>query len=501
MKKLFFSLLVTGFVLASGMTVWAQTDLSKYGCKNFLGRQGESMCPTAEGYNACMAALKEGKVTFCVQSGLPESAARRATAIEARQKLIQHNCKETSPLSFQCPDASYSSNAWLECTAYKNGGAIGACSKRKNLLMDYADRIDAQLKGHSFGYAYVVAKKGEISIERSGGSARLKQDAPAMDMSATVKYSLASVSKNITASALLKLLNEKNLSVDAKIKAYLPYNWKPGVGIDTLTFRDLLTHKSGIRCEGRINYQGLRQVIEKGINVNDKTMGCSGTNCAAFAVGEKSIGCYSNTNYALMRVLIPVILGKIAKPQLSTLSQEQTDNENAILAANVYIDYVNKNVFAKATLPAMACKPTDGTKQGLTYKYAVPNSNGGDFGDQTLVCGSQGWFMSARQLSSYFFALNNTDLIVPSKIAEQMRNELFGYTNESEFDSPFGKIKRWWHTGFHPASMNPGEINTLVMRFSNGVEIALIINSDLSPGSFNYGDAVTNAMATALNTK
>ena len=84
-------------------------------------------------------------------------------------------------------------------------------------------------------------------------------------------------------------------------------------------------------------------------------------------------------------------------------------------ASNVYMKYVNENVFAPAGLPTISCKPTDGTQQGLTYKYAAPDGPGGDFGDFTSICGAHGWFLSASQLGKYFQTLNTTNKIVPRR--------------------------------------------------------------------------------------
>ena len=91
-----------------------------------------------------------------------------------------------------------------------------------------------------------------------GGLARISKDAPQMNMSVDVKYTTASVSKSPTTAALLKLLDNTDLEnkglnidqkLDEKIFDYLPYNWKPGANVNTITFRELLKHRSGLRCD------------------------------------------------------------------------------------------------------------------------------------------------------------------------------------------------------------------------------------------------------------
>jgi CubicO group peptidase (beta-lactamase class C family) len=493
-----------GGLLAAALLYWcapqiarAEMDYAKHGCSHFLGRANEALCPTQAGLDACMAALKQGQMNYCTLSGHAEKAARRATFAEARQRLLDARCwiNPAVPTRFHCPDQTYSSMALQRCVEYRNGGAGLDCRALPNLLTSYADRVAAQLDGKVYGYAFVVSKRGETPVERASGSARLKQDGEKA-MTVDVKYTLASVSKNITAAAMLKLLAGKGIGLDEKIVKYMPYNWKPGSGVDTVTFRELLAHRSGLSCidgEG-VDYGGVKRCVERGIVFADKTRDCGGNPAVAGA-----IGCYQNHNYALMRIMFPVIRGTLIKPVLSTFTPAQIEKDHAIVTSNSYANYVNTELFAKAGLPKLFCAPTDGAAQGLTYKHSAPDGKGGDFGDMTLECGSQGWFISARQLSRYFAALNDPrGPILSTTQAERMRLDLLGYQGKGDRATAYGNVRWWWHSGFHPASMNPGEINTLVMRFSNGIELSLIINSDFDPAGFDWGSAVTNALFDAM---
>ena len=380
---------------------------------------------------------------------------------------------------------------------------LNSCKPKVLDLNKLADKIEAGLKDKPFGYAFVISKADQASVSRAWGLARISKDAPQMNMSVDVKYTTASVSKSPTTAALLKLLDNTDLKnkgldidkkLDEKISDYLPYNWKPGADVNTITFRELLRHRSGLRCNPDTDdYQSLKKCLANGIVVADKQKDCGGN-----AIGANQNGCYKNSNFGLVRVLITVILGKITKPVLSTFTEDQTDANNAIVASNVYIKYVNENVFAPAGLPTIHCKPTDST-QGLTYKYAAPDGPGGDFGDFTSICGAHGWFLSASQLGKYFQTLNTTNKIVAPALSSRMRTELFGYDWSSEFNSPDGKIASWWKTGGHPAANNLGEINTLLVHFSNGVEVAVVINSDFSPSNFSYVNLVSKSHEDLLN--
>jgi hypothetical protein len=109
---------------------------------------------------------------------------------------------------------------------------------------------------------------------------------------------------------------------------------------------------------------------------------------------------------------------------------------------------------------------------------------------------SRGWFMSARDLSKFFYGLHYTEAVVPRSVSTQMRDELLGYDGADSYAMPAG-ITRYWKGGFYPGANNPGEMNTLILGFTNSVQLSIIINSDL-PAGFNYGQAVTDAMAEAL---
>lgn len=374
---------------------------------------------------------------------------------------------------------------------------MASCEPKVDLNA-YANKVEAGLKDNCLGYAFVVSKVGEPSVSRAGGWARRSKDLPELAMSADVKYNTASVSKNITATAFLKLLNDQpqELTLDEKLNEkivdYLPFNWIPGEGVNTITFRELLRHRAGIRCDDHVEYQNLKNCLQQKLDVSKKNVDCDGK-----SIPDNEIGCYRNVNYALFRVIIPVMLGKIVKPAQPGLSEDEIDNNNAALAADVYMKYVNDDVFAKAGLPQIFCKPTDSDKQGLCYKYAAPDGPGTDFGDDTLLCGSEGWFLSAADLAKYFQALNEGYKIVPAVIPARMRAELLGYDG---FADPNTKVARWYKVGGFPADQNDGEINTCLVRFSNNVELALIINSDTTNG-FNYGNVIKDSMADLLNGK
>jgi hypothetical protein len=60
-----------------------------------------------------------------------------------------------------------------------------------------------------------------------------------------VRMHIASCSKLVTAIAMTKLLDEKQMSYDTPIAGFLPSYWVKGPNVNAITFRHLMTHTSG----------------------------------------------------------------------------------------------------------------------------------------------------------------------------------------------------------------------------------------------------------------
>ena len=76
------------------------------------------------------------------------------------------------------------------------------------------------------------------------GTARLRAQIPARAESI---YQIASISKQFTAAAILRLVEQGKLSVDDPARTYLP---ELDARFDAITIRHLLTHTSGVRDFG-----------------------------------------------------------------------------------------------------------------------------------------------------------------------------------------------------------------------------------------------------------
>ena len=95
------------------------------------------------------------------------------------------------------------------------------------------------------GYALQLRRYGRVVIDDRWKLARTAADGE-VDWAPSVQMHVASVSKLITAMAMTKLLHSRNISPDATIARWLPRHWVRGPGVDRITFRQLLTHTSGL---------------------------------------------------------------------------------------------------------------------------------------------------------------------------------------------------------------------------------------------------------------
>ncbi|MEP6676534.1 MAG: serine hydrolase domain-containing protein [Ferruginibacter sp.] len=161
---------------------------------------------------------------------------------------------------------------------------------------------DSALKPKGFNGGIIVAKGGNILFEKYTGTGHI----PGNDLiNANTPFQVASVSKTFTAMAVLKLVEEGKINLDDELSKYMPKFNYPGV-----TVRTLLDHRSGIP-----NYTYFMQDLGwdvktwmtnldmfQWMTVNKSLIQNVGTPNTRFA--------YSNTNYALLAILIRVASGK-----------------------------------------------------------------------------------------------------------------------------------------------------------------------------------------------
>ena len=293
----------------------------------------------------------------------------------------------------------------------------------------FSNNIAKELNGNAVGYVFYVGTQPGMFA----GQARTAADPPSEPMFPDLSINIASVSKVLTAVGVLQSLAEIGKTtdtaldkmIDTPIKAYLYPDWvqgnPPPPNIDTITFRDLLTHRSGISppggpdpCGGNnTTYPVLKQIVTSGKMVHN------------------SPPSYSNCNFAIFREMLPIMEKYQYLPPCQNNSNPCIDNSKARAerSANYYIDIMNKHVFQPLATSrgALACKPpTPGTTQPpmLGYQFPAGSANGTDFGDWTLSCGGGGWQLTPANLRDVI-----TDLATGNKLlTDPEKKQMFQYS-------------------------------------------------------------------------
>jgi len=362
------------------------------------------------------------------------------------------------------------------------------------------DNVVAAMTGNAFGWQLAIAKDGQLVVTDKGGTAVSAADngGTAIAMSPYQKMELASVTKNITAVATMKLLRRKGLTVESYVWPYLPAAWDESK-FKAVRFRHLLTHTSGIKqaiqampADERPTDNGwgsMRTIVENGTVVNSQRA-------------------YKNANFALLRVLNAKLWDLTGGAKYVTETVEIENSKGVVIdtkevktrvpvtAANhtsYVLDFMRKHIFEPAGLHNVGCI-APGTTTGV-HSYgagATQNSTGKVLGTSSGECaGARGIALSSVQLLQYLAHLRHGSIINPADLAT-MDALRAGWNEDSNggdggengvqdgVADNFRSPGVFWHGGDLLGSQ---ELHTCVMTFAGGIEATLLVNSPLKSSS------------------
>lgn len=305
--------------------------------------------------------------------------------------------------------------------------------------------LDAALQNKVVGYISIVGLKVV-----QWGKARTSADQPSLNMDTGTPVDVASISKTLTAIAVLKSLAKNNLTIQSKIAPYLPPDWVKGPNVDQISFQQLLTHSAGFVTAPN-DYAGLKQLIAAGVN-----LGAPPT--------------YNNANFAIFRVLLPY-MEKFNDPGPAT-------RDSAV--AKFYINYLRQNVFLPVGVSNADCNPAPNSHPILVYPFPPGNVHGNDGGDWTLTCGGGGWVLSASDLFKVLLDLTSGNVLLTDIQKAQMNGGCLGWDcsvqTQIDYVGKNGLLVK--------NVVNPGsgwELNTWWSIFKGKLGVVVITNSD--PGA------------------
>jgi CubicO group peptidase (beta-lactamase class C family) len=289
------------------------------------------------------------------------------------------------------------------------------------------------------GYAFAVLHKGEVVAEGAEGLAREAWQPAEPNVKWTVEkpMGIASLSKTVTAVALLKLWEErdKKFSLDGPfwphIRAICP---KASDGAKKVTIRQLLQHKSGFKKVGSCNSpKDLEKLLEQPLEHKP------GTNQA-----------YDNNNYYAARLVLEQI-GKVD-----------------------YTAYVKEHVLRPMGITGMethfeAHEPTCGYGKPGSKRPGFPfNWNCARF------AGPDGWYASIRDMSRFLVGLRDHKVLSVAT-TKMMDKDLLGW----DIAYPgWEKNGGWfWDEGKKPNS-RAGGLRSSLYHFPDDVDAVMFINSE-----------------------
>ena len=297
----------------------------------------------------------------------------------------------------------------------------------------WAQVLGQALDGKAMGYAYRVAKNGVVVAQGQHGYARAPQDAPKTDFMQTTPINLASVSKSVTAVAVLKLLHDKQKSVGDDfypfIKGKVP---TVATGVDKVTIGDLLTMKSGMVAppnEGPLSgdlWPYLNTYLQQ-------PMATGATPGVTYA--------YSNTNFTILQALVEELSG--------------VD----------YVTYVTQNVLAPMGISASNFSPTP-ANVALDYASASDTQPGQAWGTFTFVAPG-GWVATPEALMKFLIGVRNNTVLDPQTTLSMLNGEEGWYT----YDGIFGQY--FHHNGGLGNGATPSQgVATGIIRLADGYDAA-----------------------------
>jgi CubicO group peptidase (beta-lactamase class C family) len=339
---------------------------------------------------------------------------------------------------------------------------LQGCISEAQLLQNISDT----LKGKVVGFAAIVGG----SFVASDGQARTSTDRPTVAMDPTIPGDIASVSKTLTTVAVLQLLAKNGLTIDSKISPFLYPDWSQGQNIDQITFKQLLTHHSGLRtdCGGsKTTYAILKGLVAQGVQSSD--------------MNKPS---YNNCNFAIFREMLPALSGQ-------PVNNIPDGAPRAQKSAAMYIAYMNQHVFAPVGVATRACKPPGGSNVVLSYPFPAGSAHGINWGDWTLACGAGGWLLSAHDIFQVVNSIASNTTLLTDAQRKQMIADCLGWDCAVRRDCPTpyvckngdlgsGKVSVWTYAGI----------------FKCNVPVVVYVNSPL-PAPYQPGEDIIGIVMNA----
>ncbi len=288
---------------------------------------------------------------------------------------------------------------------------------------------------------FLVAKNGQILYERYNGFANFNHKTL---IDKNTPLHIASVSKVLTATAILKLINAKKMDLDQKVNTILKEFPYPEV-----TIRTLLNHRSGMRSYSY--FTDKKEIWDKHKTLtNQDLLNLMVTKNIDLEYKTDTHFSYCNTNYAMLALIIEKITGLSYKEAMKRIIFEPLDMKDTYV-----FDYEKDKKMAFPSYKG------NWVQIGLDYLDAI-------YGDKNI-------YSTPRDLLKFDRARSGSSFLDP-----KLLNQIYtGYSNEHKGTRNYGLGIRMikWDTGkefyYHNGWWHGSTSSYVPLRKENVTIIAL----------------------------
>lgn len=324
----------------------------------------------------------------------------------------------------------------------------------------FAQNIRDAVGPRAVGFTFAIHNGSVLQKSGSGGFAKT----PVLPQNSAFKMNSCSMSKTITAAAVVKALMLRSPTLAANISGliepFLPNQWDKGFGVSQLKFLDLLTHNSGLLPSGAPLDADLSSNLQNSI-----------------AVGKLQVlPKYQNINFSLFRIILPrLVLSPFAIQIIESLATTQ------YLEGAIYSSFVREQIFKPCGVFGVDIRPIANPPTVRYYNF----HNSSDYVEDQLDpsgnkqiyrCGPMYWYMSAIDYGAFLAGLIQGKAdppgLGPGKLGiwTRMTSNLLG------MNMAVGELGTYY---FHDGKFFVGDAGarTAWVAFPNGVNAVLMVNS------------------------
>ncbi len=339
--------------------------------------------------------------------------------------------------------------------------------------------------------------KGQLVYSMVTGSVTGSSSLPPRGMRRERRFDTASMSKTITATAVVAALEDLaghkpplGVTLDSSVVPFVPSNWDTSK-IGNVTFRSLLRHTSGFVANGGDTYDDVKTMVEAGPDTSQ--------------VGKWN---YYDSNYALLRV----VLAYLVDGPTSYKPFESNPTLNAELTAMSYRSYVRNRIFDPIGLSGVDDFYTgplpetiyfDAGQKAIPDNINVPGSGCGydqSSNNMALTAGSGNWTLSAEEYSLFISSLWLGRIVSPASVTAMLAQDdpnaqAVGIGMYGSQIQHGGKL--WWDYNENGGGGTGGP-QGIWITFFNGYTAVLLSNTAWGLGKLQGFQLMENSFLPAL---